>query len=284
MKIGKGVLGMNDVVGIVQQVLDFKVGNISIGSVIQGIVLMIIFNCIISKIMKAFVDKLLDKLKLETTMQGFLRSLIKTALNFIVLCIVADSIGIPIASVLAVIGMLGLAVSLSVQGALSNVANGFMILINKPFKVGDYVSVSSIEGFVKEIGMLCTKVLTIDNKLIIVPNSEVMGGKITNFSSEPLRRVDFETKAGYGNKFEDVYKAVLEAVKDTPTALQDPAPFVRVSGYTDYAVVYTIRVWCKSADYWTCYFDLMQKVGEFKDKNGIVGGVPSMNVSYRSQQ
>ena len=131
--------------------------------------------------MKAFVDKLLDKLKLETTMQGFLRNLIKTALNFIVLCIVADSIGIPIASVLAVIGMLGLAVSLSVQGALSNVANGFMILINKPFKVDDYVSVSGIEGFVKEIGMLCTKVLTIDNKLIIVPNSEVMGGKITNF-------------------------------------------------------------------------------------------------------
>jgi small conductance mechanosensitive channel len=142
--------------------------------------------------------------------------------------------------------------------------------------VGDYVAIAGIEGFVKEVSMLCTKVLTIDNKLIIVPNSEAMGGKITNFSSEELRRVDIETKAGYANKFEDVYAAVLQAVKDTPTALQDPAPFVRVSGYTDYAVVYTIRVWTKSANYWDCYFDLMQKVGEFKDKNGIVGGVPSM--------
>ena len=262
----------------IQQILDFKVGNISFGSIIQGVVLMIIFNCIISKLMKTVGDKLLDKLKLETTVYGFVRAMIKTVLNFIALCVVAESIGIPIASVLAVIGMLGLAVSLSVQGALANVANGFMILINKPFKVGDYVAIAGIEGFVKEIGMLCTKVLTIDNKLIIVPNSEVMGGKITNFSSEELRRVDFETKAGYSNKFEDVYKAVMEAVADTPTALKEPAPFVRVSGYTDYAVVYTIRVWCKSENYWDCYFDLMQKVGEFKDKNGIVGGVPSMNI------
>ena len=274
---------MENLMGAIQQILDFKVGNISVGSVVQGLVLMVILNFIVNRIMKLVVDKILDTCKFDLTLKGFIRSAIKVLLNFVALCIVAESIGIPIASVLAVIGMLGLAVSLSVQGALSNVANGFMILINKPFKVGEYVSVSGVEGFVKEIGTLCTKILTIDNKLIIVPNSEVMGGKIINFSREELRRVDFETKAAYSNKFEDVYNAVLEAVKDTPTALQDPAPFVRVSGYTDYAVIYTIRVWCKSADYWTCYFDLMQKVGEFKDKNGIVGGVPSMKVDYKAR-
>ena len=267
---------MNEIVTVVQQILNFKVGNISVGSVVQGIVLMVLFNIIISKLMGSVVDKLLDKLKFEPTIRGFFRSAVKVLLNFVALCVVVESIGIPIASVLAVIGMLGLAVSLSVQGALSNVANGFMILINKPFKVGEYVSVAGVEGFVKEIGMLCTKILSIDNKLIIVPNSEVMGGKITNFSSEELRRVDIETKAGYGNKFEDVYNAVYEAIMDTPTALKNPQPFVRVSGYTDYAVVYTIRVWCKSENYWDCYFDLIQKVGEFKDKNHIVGGVPSM--------
>ena len=272
------MLDSQKLAGTMQQVLDFKVGDISVGSVIQGILLMIIFNCIVNKLMKGIVEKILDRLNFETTLRGFIRAFIKTALNFVVLCIVAESIGIPISSVLAVIGMLGLAISLSVQGALSNVANGFMILINKPFVVGNYVAVAGIEGCVKEIGLLCTKILTIDNKLIIVPNSEVMGGKITNFSSEELRRVDFETKAGYSNKFEDVYKAVVEAIMDTPTALKDPAPFVRVSGYTDYAVIYTIRVWCKSEDYWTCYFDLMQKVGEYKDKNGIVGGVPSTKV------
>lgn len=269
---------MNQILATAQQILDFKVGNISVGSILQGLILMAIFNRIISVIMGPIIDKILDRFKLETTVRGFVKAFIKVILNFVAICVVAESIGIPIASVLAVIGMLGLAISLSVQGALSNVANGFMILVTKPFKVGDYVAIAGIEGFVKEINMLCTKVLSIDNKLIIVPNSEAMGGKITNFSSEELRRVDFETKAGYSNKFEDVYKAVMEAVKDTPTALQDPAPFVRVSGYTDYTVVYTIRVWTKSENYWDCYFDLMQKVGEFKDRNGIVGGVPSMNI------
>ena len=263
---------------IAQQILNFQVGSISVGSIVQGILLMIIFNFIVGKIMKHLVSKIIDKFDLETTVKGFLTSLVKMVLNFIALCVVADSVGIPIASVLAVVGMLGLAVSLSVQGALSNIANGFMILINKPFKVGDYVAIAGIEGFVKEIGILCTKINSIDNKLIIVPNTEVMSGKITNFSSEELRRVDFETKAGYMNKFEDVYKAVLEAVEYTPTALQDPAPFVRVSGYTDYAVIYTVRVWTKSENYWDCYFDLMQKVGEYKEKHGIVGGTPSMNI------
>lgn len=269
---------MSGLVSTFQKILEFKVGNISCGSILQGLILMIVFNWIISKVIQPVMERLLEKFKLEATVKGFVRALVKVLFNFIAICVVAESIGIPIASVLAVIGMLGLAVSLSVQGALSNVANGFMILVNKPFKVQDYVAVAGIEGFVKEIGMLTTKILTIDNKLIIVPNSEVMGSKITNFSSEELRRVDFETKAGYQNKFEDVYAAVLDAVANTPTALQDPAPFVRVNGYTDYAVVYLIRVWCKSEDYWDTYFDLMQKVGEYKDKHGIVGGVPSMNI------
>lgn len=269
---------MSGLVSTFQKILEFKVGNISCGSILQGLILMIVFNWIISKVIQPVMERLLEKFKLEATVKGFVRALVKVLFNFIAICVVAESIGIPIASVLAVIGMLGLAVSLSVQGALSNVANGFMILVNKPFKVQDYVAVAGVEGFVKEIGMLTTKILTIDNKLIIVPNSEVMGSKITNFSSEELRRVDFETKAGYQNKFEDVYAAVLDAVANTPTALQDPAPFVRVNGYTNYAVVYLIRVWCKSEDYWDTYFDLMQKVGEYKDKHGIVGGVPSMNI------
>lgn len=273
-------MDMEKLVATVQQVLDFKVGSISVGSIVQGVLLMVVLNCIVNKLMKSVFDRIIDRFGFETTLRGFLRAVVKAVLNFIALCVVAESIGIPISSVLALIGMLGLAVSLSVQGALSNVANGFMILVNRPFKVGDYVAVAGVEGFVKEIGMLCTKILTIDNKLIIVPNSEVMGGKITNFSSEPLRRVDIETKAGYSNKFEDVYNAVLEAVNAVPTALREPAPFVRVSGYTDYAVIYTIRVWTKSEDYWDCYFDLMQKVGEYKDRNFIVGGVPSHNVYY----
>ena len=113
---------MNQIIATAQQILDFKVGNISVGSVIQGLVLLIIFNRIISMIMGPIIDKILGRFKLETTVQGFVKGFIKVILNFVALCVVADSIGIPIASVLAVVGMLGLAISLSVQGALSNVA------------------------------------------------------------------------------------------------------------------------------------------------------------------
>lgn len=261
----------------VQEILNFSVGKLTVGNIISAIVIFFICHMFISAVMGP-IDKLLEKLNKDQTLKGFLHAVVRVILNFVAVCVVAESIGIPISSLLAVLGMLGLAISLSVQGALSNLANGVLLLITSPFKVGHYVSIAGVEGTVKEINMLCTKILTIDNKEIFVPNSEAAGGKIINFSSEALRRVDIETKAGYSNDPEAVYKAVLEAVKMTPTALQDPAPFVRVSGYTDYAIVYTIRVWTKSENYWDCYFDLMENVGKCKDKNGIVGGVPSMNV------
>ena len=142
---------MNQIIATAQQILDFKVGAISVGSVIQGLILLIIFNRIISMIMGPLIDKILDRFKLETTVRGFVKALVKVILNFVALCVVAESIGIPIASVLAVVGMLGLAISLSVQGALSNVSNGFLILVTKPFKVGDYVAIAGIEGFAIEI-------------------------------------------------------------------------------------------------------------------------------------
>ena len=142
--------------------------------------------------------------------------------------------------------MLGLAVSLSVQGALSNLSNGIMLLITKPFKAGDYIAAAGIEGTVKEISMLCTKIITVDNKDIFVPNSEIAGGKITNFSSEPVRRVDIVIRAGYNNDIATVKKALTEAVAATDNTLNDPAPFIRLSGYKEYAVEYTIRVWAQA--------------------------------------
>ncbi len=217
------------------------------------------------------------------TLRGFLRTVIKVILNFVVVCVVAQSIGIPIASLLAVLGMLGLAISLSVQGALSNLANGVMLLVTKPFKAGDYVSAAGIEGIVKEITMLHTKVITLDNKDIFVPNSEMAGGKITNFSSEELRRVDITVRAGYNNEVSAVKKALEEAVAATPNALTDPEPFVRLSGYHEYAVEYTLRVWTKSASYWDVYFDLLENISRAYAANGINGAVPGMNVYMQNK-
>ncbi|MCD7974243.1 MAG: mechanosensitive ion channel family protein [Phascolarctobacterium sp.] len=187
------------------------------------------------------VEKILEYMKIEQTLHGFLRTIIKVILDFVAICIIADSIGIPIASLHAVLGMSGVAIALSVQGALSNLANGVMLLVAKPFKAWDYVEAGGVEGVVHEISLLCTKILTVDNKDIFVPNSEIAGGKITNFSSEKLRRVDIAARAGSNNDTGTVKKALHDAMTVTLDVLTDPEPFAEVSGYKEYAVEYAVR-------------------------------------------
>ncbi len=266
----------------IQQILNFAVGSLTVGNIISAIIIFFIAQIVISCVMGP-IEKLFDKLKVDPTLRGFLRTLTKVILNFVVVCVVAESVGIPISSLLAVLGMLGLAISLSVQGALSNLANGVLLLITKPFKVGDYVSAAGIEGVVNEINMTHTKVVTLDNKDIFVPNTEMAGGKIMNFSSEELRRVDIVVRAGYNNEVDNVKQALLDAIAATPGALKDPEPFARVSGYYEYAVEYTVRAWCKSGDYWDVYFDLMENISKQYAAHDVKGGVPGMNIYMQNK-
>ena len=240
----------------IQEILNFSVGKLTVGNIISALVIFLVCHAVIKALMGP-IERLLDKLNVDLTLRGFLRTVIRVVLNFVAVCIVAESIGIPIASLLAVLGMLGLAVSLSVQGALSNLSNGIMLLITKPFKAGDYIAAAGIEGTVKEISMLCTKIITVDNKDIFVPNSEI---------------------AGYNNDIATVKKALTEAVAATNKTLNDPAPFIRLSGYKEYAVEYTIRVWAQGSDYWNVYFDLLENISKAYAANGVKGAVPGMNI------
>ena len=251
----------------IQEILNFSVGKLTVGNIISALVIFLVCHAVIKALMGP-IERLLDKLNVDLTLRGFLRTVIRVVLNFVAVCIVAESIGIPIASLLAVLGMLGLAVSLSVQGALSNLSNGIMLLITKPFKAGDYIAAAGIEGTVKEISMLCTKIITVDNKDIFVPN----------FSSEPVRRVDIVIRAGYNNDIATVKKALTEAVAATNKTLNDPEPFIRLSGYKEYAVEYTIRVWAQGSDYWNVYFDLLENISKAYAANGVKGAVPGMNI------
>lgn len=264
-------------INAVQQILNFSLGKLTVGNVLSGIVIFIICHMVIKAVIGP-IEKLLGKLNSDPTLHTFLRALVRVMLNFVAVCVVAESVGIPIASLLAVLGMLGLAISLSVQGALSNLANGILLLITGPFKVGHYIAVSGIEGTVKEINMLCTKLLTVDNKEIIIPNTEVASSKIINFSSAPLRRVDIEVKVAYNNDTQAVTKALEKAIALTPKTLQDPAPFAKISGYNEYSISYAVRAWCKNADYWDVYYALLENIGKEKDAAGIKGGVPGMNI------
>ncbi|MCQ2359136.1 MAG: mechanosensitive ion channel family protein [Phascolarctobacterium sp.] len=262
----------------IQQILNFSVGKLTVGNIASAIVIYIICHMVISSL-SGTINKLIAKINKDENLQGFLKTVVNVMLHFVAMCIVAEAVGIPISSLLAVLGMLGLAISLSVQGALSNVANGIMLLLTKPFTKGQYVNAAGVEGIVEEVSLLVTKIKTLDNKDIFIPNTEIASGKITNFSSEDLRRVDIDVRAGYNNEVADVLKSLNEAIAMTPNALKDPAPFCRLSGYYEYSVQYTLRVWCKNENYWDVYFDLLENISKCHAKNGINGGVPSMNVN-----
>ena len=241
--------------------LDSNIGSLLttiVGKIILAIIVLIVGNILI----KFFVNKILRSRKFESfdpSVRTFARSIIKIVLYAVLIIAVISILGIPMASVIAVLASAGLAIGLALQGALSNFAGGLMIMIFKPFKVGDYVSCPSGEGVVSEITVFYTKLLIVDNKLITVPNSGLMNSAVTNFSSEPLRRVDLELSVAYGTDIEQVKTILLKLAESNNKVKTDPAPVARVASHTENAIVFTFRSWCASSDYWDVYFDLMEK-------------------------
>lgn len=243
------------------------------------IALVILIVClIIKKILLGVVDRGLDKSRVELSFHKFIRSVVNVVLWFVTLMVVCEYLGIKATSLLALLSLAGLAVSLSVQGSLANLAGGLTILVSKPFKVGDYVEVGATAGTVKEIGMVYTKLTTLDHRQISIPNSAVVGAEVTNYATEPLRRVDLTVPVSYACPAEQVKKCVMDVMNAHEKVLQDPEPFVRVSAYNDCTVEYTIRAWCNNADYWDVYFDLLEQVKVAFDKEGICIPLPQMEV------
>jgi small conductance mechanosensitive channel len=203
---------------------------------------------------------------------------VKVILYLIALLIVAQSLGIDVTSLVAVFSLAGLAISLSVQNSLSNLASGVLMLITKPFSVGDYIEAGGIGGTVSEISFIHTKLLTADKKIIFVPNSDIASSKIINYSSEPFRRVDLNFTASYDAPIEKVKEALLNAVNDCKIFCDEPAAFVNVLSYQSSSIEYTVRAWCKNEDYWTGYFSLMENVKKEFDLNEIEMTYDHLNV------
>lgn len=254
-----------------------KLGNISLSSVLSAVLLLIVCTIVI-RILCRGVERLLQKSKLNTSVKGFLKSACKVALWVIAIIIIADSLGIPVTSLVAVLSVAGLALSLSVQGLLTNLFSGITILMTRPFVVDDFIEVGDCIGTVREVGLFYTKVCTIDNKIISVPNGDIAASKVINYSAEELRRVDTVINASYECATEDVRNAILEAIAKDSKALTSPAPFVAISAYGASTIEYTVRVWCKSADYWDVFFALNENVRESFDKNGVNMSFEHINV------
>jgi len=234
-------------------------GSITVGQVLQAILLLVVVLVVV-KIVMSIVKRMFERSKADNTLKVFLLSVIRVALYAVGIVIVADSLGIPVTSLVAVLSVAGLAVSLAAQNILSNVFGGVTLLLTRPFHAGDFVELNGLSGTVQDVGLSYTHLCTPDNKLIIIPNSEVAAAKITNYSSEPNRRVDVEVTASYDAPTEKVKAALMEAVSKVDGVLEDPAPVAILVNYEESSIRYAVRVWAPNAKFWDVRFALLENI------------------------
>ena len=264
--------------------LDYgALGRIRIGSMALSTLISAVLTFITCFIVMQIILKTLERImgranKIDGTLKGFIHSAVKIILWILTGIIVAGALGIPTTSLVALISIAGLALSLSVQNILSNLFSGLTLLVSKPFKSGDFVEVGGRNGIIKSVGLFYTQLNTLDNVSINIPNSDVTGTTVINYSREPLRRVDRVFSAAYESSTEDVKAAILEAISHDEKILKDPAPFVRLSEYKDSCIEYTVRVWCKCADYWDVFFNLNENVRDCFAEKGVEMTYNHMNV------
>ena len=224
-------------------------------------------------------DKLLGRSKkIDGTLGGFIRSAVRGVMWILTVIIVADALGIPTTSLVALVSVVGLALSLSVQNIMSNLFSGITLLIAKPFVAGDFVDIAGKTGTIKSMGLFYTMMDTVDNMVINIPNGDVTAASIINYSKEELRRVDMLFCASYDDATEDVKAAILEAAAEDERIKDEPAPFIALHQYKDSCIEYVVRLWCKNSDYGAVYFGMNERVRAAFDRNGIHMTYEHMNV------
>lgn len=235
--------------------------------IIGGIIVLLI-GLWVSKLITKSVGKALAKSKLDQSLVPFFKSLINIILKILVIITVMGMIGIQMTSFIALIGAAGLAFGLALSGTLQNFAGGVIILILKPFKVGDFIEAQGFLGTVKEISIFATMLNTGDKKLIIIPNGPLSTGSLTNFSTEPQRRVDWKFGMAYGDDVENFKKAINDFFAEDTRILKEPASFIGLSELGDSSVNFAVKAWVNSADYWGVFYDINEKVykkfGDYK--------------------
>lgn len=239
-----------------------------IGDVIP-IVLVVVICLAVIKVLTKFINKGIEKSKMDKSLHTFVEKTVKIVLYFIAVLVVADMMGIPVSSLLATFSIVGLAASLAIQDTLSNIASGVTILATHPFRIDNYVDIAGTSGSVKEINFTHTILKTADNKLIHIPNKEVVNAVITNFSEMEKRRVDLTFNLAYNADGEKIKEIMRKAIDKHELILKDEDIFVRTTAYQASGIDYTLRVWTKAGDYWTVYFDLLEGLKKDFDAAGI---------------
>ncbi|MBO4353600.1 MAG: mechanosensitive ion channel [Clostridia bacterium] len=244
---------------------------------IASLVVLIIGSKLIKFVVKR-VKKSKGLEKMQKTAQVIVVNSLKIFLYAILIVTICSILDIPMASIVGVITSCALAVGLALQGALSNLAGGFMILIFKPFLVDDYIDAGSCAGTVVDIGAFYTTLKTPDNKKVVIPNGALANGVVTNFSRHPTRRVDLKFNVAYSSNIDKVREVILGCANSHDLVLKDPAPVVYLTEQADSALVFSLRAWANNSDYWTVFFELNEAVKRAFDATGIKIPFPQLDV------
>ena len=241
-------------------------------------IVILVVGIIIINSFSRFLRKIMKKREIDPTLVPFLVGLVSTLLKVMLIISVVDIVGVKTTSFVAVLGAAGLAVGLALQGSLGNFAGGVLILIFKPYKVGDYIQAQGEAGTVKTVQIFNTVLNTPDNRRVIIPNGAISSGTITNFSVEETRRMDLVFGIGYDDDLEKTKNVLQEMADADERLLTDPAPFIAVKELADSSVNLVVRIWCKKEDYWDVHYDWQNNVKQRFDKENISIPFPQRTV------
>lgn len=242
-----------------------------------AVVIWIVGSFIIKKLDHILVNRM-EKKKVDPSLTSFAKSLLNAILYILLVVAVVSQLGVQTSSLVAIVGAAGLAVGLALQGSLSNFAGGILIIIFRPFSVGDFIEAAGTSGIVKDIQIFSTILNTLDNKVVVIPNAQLSNNTITNYSKNDIRRVDFKFSVAYSDNL-DVAKEILTKIASShDKVLKDQDIFVRLSEYANSSINFTVRVWTKTSDYWDVYFDIMEEVKSEFDKSNLNIPFPQMDV------
>ncbi len=245
---------------------------------VLGAIAILIIGMWIAKMIKKGIAKLMERSKVDPTLISFVSSLAHVALQICVIIAALDTLDVRTTSFIAILGAAGLAVGLALQGSLSNFAAGVLMIIFKPFKVGELIDAGGVLGVVREIGIFTTVIDTLDNRKTIVPNGKLTADNITNFSANNTRRVDMVAGISYGDDIDKARAAIQAALAEVPGILESPTPDIFVKEMADSSVNFAVRPWCKPADYWGVYFGVTEAIKKRFDADDITIPFPQRDV------
>ncbi len=256
--------------------------GISVGGKIIAALLVLVIGLKVAGFIVKLVTKSRAFSKIDITAQTFLKSVLNIALKAIVFVTAIGVLGVPLTSVVTVIASCGVAVGLALQGGLSNLAGGIIIIILKPFKVGDYIVEGGVEGTVEAIGIFYTTLLTPDNKRVIIPNGSLMNSTVTAVNQLETRRVDFKFSVSYSTDIDKARKVINYVIENTENIIAERGVDIFLSNHGESSIDFAVRVWTQTENYWSVYFSINENMKKAFDKAGIEIPFPQVDVHMKS--